>query len=321
MHLRTLRTGLPALMITLAVIAAAGCALKTTALGEGVWVASDDSPAPNSGIVRTPFGPVLIDGQPGSAAGAGLAEAASKVTGYKDVPYLVLTSHHADHTLGNEAFMRAEIIAASDARTALLEKSEAERKLLRERLGIAGTKYPELVPPTVTFEKAMTLYAGWPKDKVREIRLLVMPAGAAPGNLVVLLPKEKILFAGDLVTNEVFPYMGDADLAEWLKALDEIEKLDFDRVVPGHGAPGGRELVAATRKFLTGLAGAVAGAKASGRKLEEVRADFTFEPCRKWPGCKELLPIALDRLWGQKLPEGVEVLPAKPATPAEKPAQ
>jgi glyoxylase-like metal-dependent hydrolase (beta-lactamase superfamily II) len=312
----------PAALAALGLLLTAGCALKTAALGDGVWVASGDAPAPNSGIIKTPFGPVVIDGQPNASAGEGLSEAASKTTGFQKVPYLILTSHHADHTLSNEVFLRAEIISTAAARAALLEKSEAERKLLREHLGISGTKYPELAPPTMTFEKAMTLYAGWPKEKIREIRLAAMPAGAAPGNLVVLLPKEKVLFAGDLVVNKVFPYMGDADLGEWFKALDELDKLDFDRLVPGHGAPGGRELIASTRKMLAELAAAVAKARASGKKLDEVKKNFAFPHGEKWPGYKELLPFALERLWDQKLPElPAVVAPEKPGpTPAPIPA-
>jgi glyoxylase-like metal-dependent hydrolase (beta-lactamase superfamily II) len=308
---------LPAALAILGLLGGAGCALKTTPLGEGVAVVSGDQPGPDSGVVKTHFGPVVIDGQPGAAPGESLVEAALKFSGYESVPYLILTSHHADHTLSNGVFRLAEIISTEAARQALLERSAAERKLLHDRLGIAGTKSAELVTPTVTFSKSMTLYAGWPKDKIREIRLLEMPAGAAPGNLVVYLPKEKVLFAGDLVTNGVFPYMGDADLGEWTRALDELNKLDFDKLVPGHGAPGGKELVKSTAKFLTDLCAAVAKAKASGRKLEDAKKDLVVPGYEKWSAYKELLPIAVERLWDQKLPAAPAAQPEKPvATPA-----
>jgi glyoxylase-like metal-dependent hydrolase (beta-lactamase superfamily II) len=162
----------------------------------------------------------------------------------------------------------------------------------------------------------MTLYAGWPKRKVVEIRMLEMPPGAAPGNLVVYLPEDKVLFAGDLVTGGVFPYMGDADVAAWVKALDQIEKLEVKHLVPGHGRAGGKALLLwETRKLLADLCAEVTRARTMGVGAEAAKKSVQLSGYEKWPAYKELLPIAVDRLWGQKLPEIKQ--PPKPA--AEKP--
>jgi hypothetical protein len=74
--------------------------------------------------------------------------------------------------------------------------------------------------------------------------------------------------------------------------------------------------------MLTELAAAVAKAKASGKKLEEVKKDFALPRCEKWPGYKELLPVALERLWESRLPApSAEKSPAAPApAPAPVPA-
>lgn len=307
---------------------AAGCALKTTALGEGVAVVSGDEPGPNSGVIKTSFGPVVIDGQPGASPGGDLLEATKKFTGFDSVPYLILTSHHADHTLSNELFMRAEIISTDAAREALIARSEPERKLLREKLNFVGTKSPEVVTPTMTFDKSLTLRLGWPKEKIKTVKLLAMPSGSAPGNLVVLLPDEKVLFAGDLVTNKVFPYMGDADVNEWLRALDELEKIDVDKVIPGHGKPGGKELIGETRRLLYALSSAVTSAREANKKLDDVKTSLVLPAYQKWPAARELLPIAVERLWSQKLPTIPPAAPTvvtpvpliAPPTPAPAPA-
>ena len=52
-------------------------------------------------------------------------------------------------------------------------------------------------------------------------------------------------------------------------------------------------------------------ARAGGRKLEEARKTFALAGYGKWPACKELLPVALERLWDRKLPE--IKLPPRPA--------
>jgi glyoxylase-like metal-dependent hydrolase (beta-lactamase superfamily II) len=150
-----------------------------------------------------------------------------------------------------------------------------------------------------------------------EIQLIELPAGAAPGNLVVYLPAEKILFAGDLAVNACFPYMGDADVAAWVRALDEMERLDCEQVVPGHGAAGDRMVLWQTRKFLADLCAAVKAAKASGRTLAEAGRDFAMPGYAKWPGYRELLGLALERLWEQPLPEiSLPPAPAPKAAPA-----
>jgi glyoxylase-like metal-dependent hydrolase (beta-lactamase superfamily II) len=303
-------------MLGAALALAGGCGLSKVEVAEGVLVIAGKPPAPNSGIVASKFGPVVIDGQPGGRAGGTLNAAAKDFAG-DEATYLVCTSHHADHTLGNEAFARAEIISTEASRQAFLARADRERKLLADRLGLPGLRASELMPATLTFERSMRLYLGWPAEEIRELLLLELPAGAAPGNLVALLPKEKVLFAGDLVTNKVFPYMGDADLAGWLKALGELDKLDFKTLVPGHGPVGGRELVGATRKFLTELSAAVGAAKASGKTLEQARKELTSLPgCEDWSLVEELVPFAVERLWDQKLPAGA----ALPAGPLSAPA-
>jgi cyclase len=291
------------IVVAAAMLAAAGCGPKMRPISDNIILAEGAPPGPNSGVVKTPFGSVVIDGQPGYRAAQGLLKAAHKRTGW-EVSYLIMTSHHADHSLGNEVFRKAEIISTAAARKAFNERVPGERKMLARRLKLSGLKGIEYMPPTMTFEKALTMHAGWPKKKLVEIRLLEMPHGAAPGNLVVYLPDEKVLFGGDLLTGGVFPYMGDADVSEWAKALDRIEKLDIKMLVPGHGRSGGKKLLIwETRKLLADLCAAVLKARKSGVPAEQARKALKLPGYEKWPACKELLPIAVKRLWDQKLPE------------------
>ncbi len=314
------RSLIPAVSAAVLGLAAAGCGTKLVPLNKRVTVAEGAAPAPNSGVIKTPFGTVVIDGQTGYRAAEDLRKSAAKHTGW-EVTYLVMTSHHADHSLGNEVFRKAEIISTTASRRAFGEKAEAERKMLADRLKIGGAAGAELMPATLTFEKSMTLHAGWPKKEgAVEVRMLEMPSGAAPGNLVVYLPGEDVLFAGDLVCGGVFPYMGDADVKAWAKALDEIAALKFKTLVPGHGKTGPKErLLAETRKFLADLCAEVRKAKAAGMSLEDARTKVRLDSYAKWPARDELLPIAVERLWSQELPEFKTPAAAKPAAaPARK---
>ncbi len=75
----------------------------------------------------------------------------------------------------------------------------------------------------------MTLFRGG-----REIQLLFLGRGHTGGDVVVFLPRERIVATGDLLVNGL-AYMGDGYIDEWITTLDELKKHDFATVLPGHG--------------------------------------------------------------------------------------
>ena len=69
------------------------------------------------------------------------------------------------------------------------------------------------------------------------VRFVLQPAGPAhtPEDMVVFLPAEKVLFAGDLVFRGRVPFVGQADSSQWIGFLDTLLAFDAQVVVPGHG--------------------------------------------------------------------------------------
>jgi glyoxylase-like metal-dependent hydrolase (beta-lactamase superfamily II) len=76
---------------------------------------------------------------------------------------------------------------------------------------------------------ALTLHRGG-----REIRLLFLGRGHTGGDVVVHLPRERVVVTGDLIGAGP-SYLGDAYLPEWVSSLDRLRDLDFDVLLPGHG--------------------------------------------------------------------------------------
>jgi glyoxylase-like metal-dependent hydrolase (beta-lactamase superfamily II) len=70
----------------------------------------------------------------------------------------------------------------------------------------------------------------------REVELLFLGRGHTAGDVVAFLPRERVLCSGDFF-NGYIGYMGDAYVDEWADALDRLVQLDFETVIPGHGAP------------------------------------------------------------------------------------
>ncbi len=80
-------------------------------------------------------------------------------------------------------------------------------------------------------------------------------AAHSPGDLVVWLPEERVLFAGDLLIEDGVTMVVDGDSRVLLAALSEFDGLDPRMVVPGHGALPERaaSLLAGTRRYFIGL--------------------------------------------------------------------
>lgn len=86
---------------------------------------------------------------------------------------------------------------------------------------------------------------------------VVYPGPAhSPDNVVVYFPSRRLLYGGDLIraAKAGVGYRGDADIARWPTAIAALKAFPADVVVPGHGAPGGAELIAHTLKVVTAAA-------------------------------------------------------------------
>ena len=109
------------------------------------------------------------------------------------------------------------------------ERAQIENQLAIQRNHLEGTNAVKPPPPTMTLNRTMTLHRG-----AREIRILFLGRGHTAGDVVVYLPKERIVATGDLLI-EGPSYMGDAYFTEWIETIETLKQVDFDTVLPGHG--------------------------------------------------------------------------------------
>lgn len=87
--------------------------------------------------------------------------------------------------------------------------------------------------PTETFEDKKVIEMG-------NFRIEVLNLGPAhsPGDVLVWLPEQKLVIAGDMAFHErLLPIFDDTDTAAWLESWQEFEKLAAVYVIPGHGHP------------------------------------------------------------------------------------
>jgi glyoxylase-like metal-dependent hydrolase (beta-lactamase superfamily II) len=187
----------------------------------------------NAGFVVTPKGVVVIDALGSPVLAQKLIQEIRRITKQKIVA-VVLTHYHADHVYGLQEFKRlgATVYAQRDGLNYLASET-AKQRLIASRVDFAPwvNENTRLVPADVWIDQGKTITVGGV-----EFRISRVGPAHAPEDLIVFIPSEKVLFAGDLVFRGRIPFVGNADSRGWMSALDEIQKQNPAIVVPGHGS-------------------------------------------------------------------------------------
>jgi glyoxylase-like metal-dependent hydrolase (beta-lactamase superfamily II) len=186
----------------------------------------------NAGFVVTPAGVVVVDALGSPALAEHLLAEIRKVTPLP-VTHVIVTHYHADHIYGLQAFKaQGARIVAHRAALEYLNSDTARLRLEASRRDLAPwiDDKTRLVPADEWIDGPKELMVG-------SVRFLLQPVGPShtPEDLVVYLPDEKVLFAGDLVFRSRIPFVGQANSGHWIKSLDTLLNFDASVIVPGHG--------------------------------------------------------------------------------------
>lgn len=264
----------------------------------------------NAAVIMLEDGVLVVDTHSKPSAARALIKRIKAITD-KPVRYVVDTHFHYDHFQGNgayrEAFPGVQVIASEPTRHGIVhrgiprikaelaggegffrspgrveqrrqtlvntsdsgERARLEREIALEEAYLDELKNIGNVLPTMSFEKSLVLRRG-----DREVQILFLGRGHTDGDALVFLPKERILCTGDLV-HGWSPYMPDSHPYEWIRTLAAIEKLDFDRIISGHGdVLQGKRQVTLWKNYLRDLMSQVEELYAQGLTLEQVRQDI-----------------------------------------------
>lgn len=188
-----------------------------------------------NGWVVLPQGILVIDGGYDARSARALADTIRARSGNRPFRYLVVTSGHVEHIGGVRTFasLGAKVLAHPTVLAALRDSLPAGAKAEAETSVVLGSA-----------------------ERRVQVRWLGRPANSA-GDLIVYLPRQKVLFAGDLAWYRSVPWLVDPafDYRGWIAAIDTLltPRFQADLLVPGHGTDvvtGGEGLVF-TRRYLT----------------------------------------------------------------------
>jgi glyoxylase-like metal-dependent hydrolase (beta-lactamase superfamily II) len=227
---------------------------------------------PNTGIVVGDDGVMVIDTQATPVMAQDVIRRIREVTS-KPIKYVVMSHYHAVRVLGASAYQAEHIIASRETYELIVERGDADMKSEIERfprLFRSVESIPGLTWPTLVFKDELTLWMG-----KREVKILHLGHGHTRGDTVVWLPKEKVLFSGDLVEYGATPYTGDAYLRDWPQTLDRLRALQPQSLVPGRGdaltTPEQVEAgIKGTQEFITRMFESVRAGAQAGKSLKTI---------------------------------------------------
>ncbi len=221
----------------------------------------------NSAFVVTDAGVLVFDTGTSETIGTAIKNTIRRVTD-KPVRWIIHSHGHGDHWLGNAALAgsHTEIITTPKVR----ERIRAEQDYwvdLFNRMTEGATGESRAVLPTTVVEKRTRRDFGG-------VRAELIPSGSShsPGDLLLWLPEKRVLMAGDVVYGDRAPSTFDADVHQWIRFLEELQALDSEVVIPGHGDVGDVKLIVRLHDYFQSLWEIVETG------FEEGKADFEIAP-------------------------------------------
>jgi glyoxylase-like metal-dependent hydrolase (beta-lactamase superfamily II) len=267
----------------------------------------------NAGLVVGEDESLLIDTLWDTRLTRRMLDAMAEHTAAAPIRRLVNTHGDPDHCWGNQLLAGAEITATRA--TAEDMRGEDPRRL--RLLALGGRLLPgglsafarllrpydfrgiRVTPPTRTFDGTLELDVGG-----RRVELIEVGPAHTPGDLIVHVPDERVVFAGDLMFVGVTPIMWVGPVENWLAGLDRIIELTPRAVVPGHGPTTDADGVRQMRSYWEFVASAVR----EGRTAAEIMRELP-EPFAEWDNPERIAVNAaiIDRGAGPRVSERVRM--------------
>ena len=173
----------------------------------------------------------------------------------KPVRFAFDTHHHGDHAYGNQTWV--ENGATPLAHTGVIEEMKRYEtgyyggkpgrweESAKERPDVKGSR---LKPPSLLFPKDLYF-----DDGKHRVELVHLGIAHTHGDAMAWLPKERILFSGDVCVNGPHNFVGDGNVEKWIATLSAAQKLGAQLVCPGHGSRGQGTLLNDQRSFFQAI--------------------------------------------------------------------
>jgi glyoxylase-like metal-dependent hydrolase (beta-lactamase superfamily II) len=200
------------------------------------------------------------------------------------IKYVVYSHSHYDHIAGGQPFkdLGATFIAHKNAKARILELKPAD----------------VVVPDQVVDNKKVIKLGG------TTLELLYVGRNHSDSMLVMLLPKEKILFTVDWIPVQAIQFreMADTYIPDIKASLKKVIAMDWDKLIPGHPGPGGRQTgtkddARNQLAYLEDLEAAVKKAIGEGKNYADAEKEIKLPKYEQWGGYGPFLPMNIERYY------------------------
>ncbi len=222
----------------------------------------------NAGFVVTSDEVVVFDALGSPPLGEAMIAAIARITPLP-IKLVVVSHYHADHFYGLQAFkaLGAEIWAHENAAHYLNSPVANERLAQRQQdLYPWVNESTRLIAPDKLLSGGMKFSRGG-----LDFEIIDAHGSHAEDDIMLMVRPDGVLFAGDLFFSGRVPFVGDANSAQWLVALDKMLDSKPGIVVPGHGAASSdpRPGMEMTKEYLRYLRAEMGGAVADMETFDE----------------------------------------------------
>ncbi|HWB86757.1 MAG TPA: MBL fold metallo-hydrolase [Bryobacteraceae bacterium] len=253
-------------------------------IAPGIWFRQGDSEQGhcNNIIIEMKDYLIVVDANyPGGAKGT-MSDV--KRISPKPVKYVFDTHHHGDHSYGNALWTQAGATTLAFQGVAdEMQRFEPGRwqAAAKKRDDMAGMQSDGPEPPKQLIKEDRYVL----NDGSRKVEFYHFGWGHTRGDGFVYIPKEQVLCTGDAVVNGPHNNFMDANIANWPETLRQAAKLKVKYVLPGHGQPGGRDLITGQADFLEAVYKAVKDGVDQGKTMEDIQASIHLpEDVGAWVG-------------------------------------
>jgi cyclase len=216
----------------------------------------------------------------------------------KPVRFVLDTHYHADHSYGNGEFAAlGATIISSDATAEDSIQRNTRSWAQNSDAGVFDLKQYSQVHPQLTFHDRIAI-----DDGERRLELIRLGPAHTRGDVVAWLPKERIVFTGDLCTTRAQNNLSDPgfDPGGWLRALSAMEEMNPAIVIPGHGMQGTVEALRGQRAYLAAIIDAVNAGLAKGNTVEQLQKSINLDAHKPWSDSEKRNAAAIAAIY-QKL--------------------
>jgi cyclase len=256
----------------------------------------------NGGLIVGDDHVLVIDSLGAPLQSKAFLAAIQKTAPSKPIRRVLITHHHGDHIWGLPFFPPAEILSHPYCREAMLATPIPSPVWEKREGWAAGGEPRKIVPPTTVFNEKLTYFYG-----NMPVELIFSGPAHTWGDVMVYLPQQRILFAGDIAFFYVAPFAHNGHVSKWIEALSRIYRMKVDVIVPGHGPIGGMQQLAEMGMYLEIFKREARKRYDAGLTEGQAAAQISLGRYDNWIGARDRLVMNTVRLYhefeGSLVPE------------------